>query len=61
MSNTYVLKIYRGNPGRQYWEEFELPLEPFANVISSLMEIQRNPVKPRREECRTGRLGARMS
>lgn len=44
MSNTYILKIYRGNPGKQYWEEFELPLEPFANVISSLMEIQRNPI-----------------
>lgn len=42
--NTYILKIYRGTPGKQYWEEFELELKPFANVISSLMEIQRNPV-----------------
>ncbi|MBA2728796.1 MAG: succinate dehydrogenase iron-sulfur subunit [Parachlamydiaceae bacterium] len=41
---TYVLKIYRGNPGHQYWEEFELKLVPYANVISSLMEIQKNPV-----------------
>lgn len=50
MSKTYVLKIYRGNPGKQYWEEFELPLEPFANVISSLMEIQRNPVNRQGEK-----------
>lgn len=42
-NNTYILKIYRGHPGHQYWEEFELELVPFANVISSLMEIQRNP------------------
>src|SRR5690606_22359518 len=26
------------------WEEFEVPFKPGANVISSLMEIQRNPV-----------------
>lgn len=40
----YILKIYRGNPGKQYWEEFELALTPFANVISALMEIQQNPI-----------------
>lgn len=40
----YVLKIYRGSPGNQYWEEFELPLRPGENVISGLMEIQKNPV-----------------
>ncbi|MBS0635028.1 MAG: succinate dehydrogenase iron-sulfur subunit [Verrucomicrobia bacterium] len=44
MTRTYILKIYRGQPGRQYWEEFELELKPHANLISSLMEIQRNPV-----------------
>lgn len=44
MSETYILKIYRGNPGKQYWEEFELPLRPGENVISGLMEIQKNPV-----------------
>lgn len=27
-----------------YWEEFRLPYRPGANVISCLMEIQRNPV-----------------
>lgn len=41
---TYTLKIYRGNPGKQYWEEFELEQIPFANIISALMQIQKNPV-----------------
>ncbi|WP_284452971.1 succinate dehydrogenase iron-sulfur subunit [Parachlamydia acanthamoebae] len=44
MENTYILKVYRGHPGKQYWEEFELKLVPSANVISALMEIQCNPV-----------------
>lgn len=44
MAETYILKIYRGSPGNRYWEEFELPCEPFANVISALMKIQENPV-----------------
>ncbi len=42
--SQFILKIYRGHPGKQYWEEFELTLFPFANVISALMEIQKNPV-----------------
>ena len=41
---TYILKIYRGSPENQYWEEFELPLRPSVNVISALMEIQKKPV-----------------
>ncbi len=44
MAETFILKIFRGHPGHQYWEEFECPLTPFSNVISSLMEIQKNPV-----------------
>ena len=40
---TYILKILRGTTGHQYWEEFELPFHPDANVISALMEIQKNP------------------
>lgn len=47
---TYILKIYRGNPGNQYWEEFELKLVPAANVTSSLMEIQKNPVNIKGEK-----------
>ncbi len=41
---TYILKVLRGTPGKQYWEEFELNIRPMENVISSLMEIQKNPV-----------------
>lgn len=40
----FILKIFRGSPGKQYWEEFELPCRPSENVISALMEIQKNPV-----------------
>lgn len=41
---TFILKIYRGHPGHQYWEEFELELFPGANVTACLMEIQKEPV-----------------
>jgi succinate dehydrogenase / fumarate reductase iron-sulfur subunit len=44
MPNTYILRIFRGHPGHQYWEEFELEMVPYANVISALMEIQRRPI-----------------
>jgi succinate dehydrogenase / fumarate reductase iron-sulfur subunit len=44
MDDKYVLRIYRGSPGNQYWQEFELSLVPLANVVSSLMEIQKRPV-----------------
>lgn len=46
---TYILKIYRGRPGNQYWEEFELPFKPFENVISGLMTIQMNPINRKGE------------
>lgn len=46
----YILKIYRGQPRNQYWEEFELELVPAANVISALMEIQMNPVNVKGEK-----------
>ncbi len=49
MTDTYILRIYRGQPGKQYWEEFELPYKKHANIISSLMEIQRNPVNRKGE------------
>lgn len=41
---TFILKIFRGTPGTQYWEEFELEYKPFYNVISALMDIQKNPI-----------------
>lgn len=44
MGKKYTLRIWRGTPGKQYWEEFAFTLVPMANVISSLMEIQKNPV-----------------
>lgn len=25
LPTTFILKIYRGTPGKQYWENFELP------------------------------------
>lgn len=50
VQKTYILKIYRGVPGKQYWEEFELPLRPQENVISGLMEIQKNPVNIKGEK-----------
>jgi succinate dehydrogenase / fumarate reductase, iron-sulfur subunit len=49
MPEKYILSIYRGQPGHQYWEDFELELQPFANVISSLMLIQRNPINMKGE------------
>lgn len=41
---TATLKIFRGHPGKQYWQEFGLILRPSMNVISALMEIQKNPI-----------------
>jgi len=49
MSDTFILKIYRGHPGKQYWEEFELKRRPGVNVISALMEIQKNPINRKGE------------
>lgn len=47
---TFTLKIYRGTPGHQYWEEFELELHPNINVIAALMEIQKNPINKKGEK-----------
>lgn len=49
MADTYILRILRGHPGHQYWEEFELELLQSANVISALMEIQCNPINRKGE------------
>lgn len=50
MAEKYILKVLRGHPGHKYWEEFELDLVPLANVISSLMEIQKNPINRKGEK-----------
>jgi len=49
MTDKYILKIYRGTPKNQYWEEFELDLVPSANVISALMDIRENPINKKGE------------
>src|SRR6202171_1665020 len=45
-TKTVILKIKRqDNPkAKSHWEEFELAWHPGMNVISSMMEIARNPV-----------------
>lgn len=45
-----TFKIFRGTTGQQHWEEFELDLVPGMNVISALMEIQKNPVNKKGEK-----------
>lgn len=50
MSENFILRVYRGTPQHQYWEEFELPLRDGENVISALMEIQKNPVNSKGEK-----------
>lgn len=47
---TYILKIYRGTPGNQYWEEFEVPLTDFSNIISGLQYIRKNPINKEGKE-----------
>ncbi len=42
--NRFILKVFRGQPGSQYWEEFEFDREEGCNVISCLMRIQMDPV-----------------
>lgn len=47
---TFILKIYRGVTGNQYWEEFELTLTPFLNITSALMEVQKRPINRKQEK-----------
>jgi succinate dehydrogenase / fumarate reductase, iron-sulfur subunit len=44
MDDFFILKIFRGEKNAQYFEEFKLKKRPFLNVISALMEIQKNPI-----------------
>src|SRR5580704_19497459 len=46
----FLLRVYRGLPGHQYWEEFELELKPYYNITSALMEIQKNPINRKLEK-----------
>jgi len=49
VARLFTLKIYRGIPNHQYWEEFELELKPFYNMTSALMDIQKNPINKKGE------------
>ncbi len=46
MTEFIELKVQRQDTANSqpYWEEFKVPYRPNMNVISALMEIQRNPV-----------------
>lgn len=46
----FILKIYRGTAEKQFWEEFELENKPYYNVISALMDIQKNPINRQGEK-----------
>lgn len=48
--DTFTLRVLRGTPKNQYWEEFVFPRDPHANVISILMEIQKNPINKKGEK-----------
>ena len=41
---TLHIKRQDSPEGQHYWEDFKIPYRPNMNVVSSLMEIQRNPV-----------------
>src|SRR5690625_7329230 len=41
---TFKIKRQENQETQSYWEEFEIPYRENMNVISGLMEIQRNPV-----------------
>jgi succinate dehydrogenase / fumarate reductase, iron-sulfur subunit len=49
MTKTFTLKVFRGTPEKQYWEEFELELKPYYNITSALMDIQKKPVNKKGE------------
>lgn len=44
VEGKFTLRIFRGTPGHQYWEEFELERQNGLNIVSALMEVQKNPV-----------------
>jgi succinate dehydrogenase / fumarate reductase iron-sulfur subunit len=50
MTKTCILKIFRGTSASQYWEEFEVELDPYMNIISALMKIQQNPINRKGEK-----------
>lgn len=51
MPETIYVKVKRKDSPQEdsYWEEFEIPYRPRMNIISVLMEIQKNPVNAQGE------------
>ncbi len=49
MKETFVLRIFRGVMGNQYWEEFEIELSPFLNLTTALLKVQKDPVNRKGE------------
>ncbi len=41
---TFTLKVYRGDGNGQYFVEFELDRKKGNNIISCLMDVQKNPI-----------------
>lgn len=39
----FRLNVFRGTPGHQYWEEFELDYRKGMNIISALMVVRKDP------------------
>lgn len=54
-NKTIRIRVKRQDDADQkpYWEEFAIPYRPNLNVISALMEIQRNPVNAKGEPVRS--------
>ncbi|MFI5333699.1 MAG: succinate dehydrogenase iron-sulfur subunit [Chlamydiales bacterium] len=50
MTKTFILKIYRGTPEKQYWEEFELEVRPLFTLTAALLEVQKNPINVKKEK-----------
>lgn len=46
----FILKIFRGFPGKQFWETFKFTFPSSYNLISVLKEIQRNPLNANGEK-----------
>ncbi len=46
----FILRVFRGISGSQYWEEFELELKPYYNIISALMDVQKSPINCKKEK-----------
>ncbi len=42
--STVILKIFRGISGQQYWEQFAVTNRHGLNIITALMDIQKNPI-----------------